>query len=142
MTRKSWLLYFNCLPGVFLLVFCGSSSRCRGLVLQCVIVIYSDDAHFLLDTLGEDKMTYFSSILTGTLSECRTGWIQLIGKDADQTARMHNLVCAYVVYMNQNQIFSEGGLNVAIDIIVQLYRTKCTRTSARNFMQIATWPQS
>ena len=45
--RESWLLYFNCLPDVlWLLVFCGSSSQCRGLVCSenicyfLIILIY------------------------------------------------------------------------------------------------------
>ena len=45
--RESWLLYFNCLPDVlWLLVFCGSSSWCRGLICSewlcyfLIILIY------------------------------------------------------------------------------------------------------
>ena len=35
--RKSWLLYFNCLSDVFgLLMLCGFSSRCRGMVCNVV----------------------------------------------------------------------------------------------------------
>ena len=44
--RETWLLYFNCLPYIlWLLVFFGSSSVCRG--LQCMIVVIPDHTHLL-----------------------------------------------------------------------------------------------
>ena len=37
----SWLLYFNCLPDVLLLLmFCDSFSRCRGLVCSVIAVFH------------------------------------------------------------------------------------------------------
>ena len=50
--RESWLLCFQCLSGVLLLLMlCGSSSRCRGLVCSIrlyVIVVFPDHTHLLL----------------------------------------------------------------------------------------------
>ena len=41
------MLSFNCIPDVLcLLVFCGSSSRCRVFYLQYVIVVFSCHTHF------------------------------------------------------------------------------------------------
>ena len=41
--RESWLLCYYCLTDVLKLVmFCGPSSRCRGVGLQCVSVVFPD----------------------------------------------------------------------------------------------------
>ena len=46
--RESWLLYFVCLYGVlWLLLFCGFSARCRGVALQCVIVVFPSHTRLL-----------------------------------------------------------------------------------------------
>ena len=37
---------------LILLMFCGSSSGCLGLVLLCVFVLFSDHAHLILEAMA------------------------------------------------------------------------------------------
>ena len=57
------MLYFNCLPGVFwLLVFCGSFSRCRRLVCG----VDCDALYFLAKLTSDLTFCIFSAIVHET----------------------------------------------------------------------------
>ena len=50
--RESWLLYFNYLSYVLLLLMlCVSTSRCRGGGLRCVTVVVLNHTHLRFDSL-------------------------------------------------------------------------------------------
>ena len=75
--RESWLLYFNCLPCVlWLLVFCGSSSWCRGLVCSEWLCYFLIILIYLLQQFILRR--YYATALRNVSFQCLTsGFMQL-----------------------------------------------------------------
>ena len=89
--RENWLLCFNCLSYVlFLLIFCGSSSRCHGLV--CSVWLW----YFLV------IFTYFFKVVTIIAYVVS---ITKKSRNTDMTLAVSNILKIWFTVRNTNSSF-------------------------------------